>query len=167
MQGRRALDERPLRPPPRQLRPHAEPTPEAKPKPEPETKPETPPSPENTAFKDKPARGPLHLGLAIGMIGGGVVFAGAGIAALVIYKPANPEATGGSKLCDSTTKMCTPEGLAARDNAKTWAWVSTIGLGLGVVSGILFWALPVPESAKSVGFTPLPGGGAFSASGRF
>jgi hypothetical protein len=138
-------------------------TPDPTPTPDPSTQ------PKNTAFADKPAAGPLHVGLAVGMIGGSVVFAGAGIASLVFYKKADPEGSPPSKECDKSTLMCTPDGLAARDNAKTWAWVSTVGLGIGVLSGILFWAIPLPKSAQqpSVGFTPLPGGGAFSASGRF
>ena len=59
-----------------------------------------------------------------------------------------------------------PDGKTAASSARTWAWASTITLGVGVVGAIVFLVWPKEQNgATTVGLSPLPGGAGLTVAG--
>lgn len=112
--------------------------------------------------RPQPESDPVRTALGFGALGG--FGAGAAIGAVALSKASKAK----EENCKEATMVCSQAGLDARDSAITLGWVSTIGLGVGILSGVgwLLWPSLSPAKTK-VTFTPLPGGGAFSAGGRF
>jgi hypothetical protein len=96
--------------------------------------------------------------LALASVG---VSIGTGIAALVLHGSANNQ-------CDTSRGYCSSQtGIDEQDSARTWAWVSTVTLGAGIVgAGVwLFWP-KVPADTKAA-FVPSPSGGTLVFRGAF
>lgn len=129
------------------------------------------PRPERTpsaVSQDKPkgaaVDSPVHI--ALGWITVGALTT-AGLAAVVASAEASAVTDPNKGYCNKDKQYCTPDGLSKRDAAITWGWVSTISLGVGLSTWILYYAIPKPQPAVSVGVAPTPGGAAFTAQGSF
>lgn len=107
---------------------------------------------------------PVHI--ALGWITLGALTT-SGVAALAASVNASAVTDPNKGYCNKDKQYCSPEGISKRDAAITWGWVSTISLGVGLTSWALFYAIPRPRPAVSVGLAPMPGGGALSAQGSF
>ena len=67
--------------------------------------------------------------------------------------------------CSGSTGFCAdPTGVSDASRARTFAWVSTVTLGAGVIAGVVAFALPRNERV-TVG--AIPGGGAISLEGTW
>lgn len=106
---------------------------------------------------------PVRTALGLGALGG--VTVGAVLGGMAMAK-----ASDAKKGCNASTTICTDEALSQKDTAITMGWISTVGLGVGVLSGVgwLLWpSLSGGGNKTKVTFVPLPGGAAFSAGGKF
>ena len=126
--------------------------------PETQTPTQPPPRPPQKA----PASDPVRTALGFGALGG--VTVGAVLGGMAVAKAAEAK-----KDCNETTLVCSDAGLAKKDTAVTMGWISTIGLGVGALSGVgwLLWPSLFGADKTKVTFVPLPGGGGVSAGGKF
>ena len=71
--------------------------------------------------------------------------------------------------CNTTRDFCSADALSSASSAHTWAWVSTISLGAGVVGSVVYLVWPKQQALPppAVGVTFLPGGAVLSFGGRF
>lgn len=110
-----------------------------------------PPSSGDTASKaPRTESNPLYtaaLGLgAAGIVVGGVAASVWGLAA--ISRSSN---------CIEDRKYCNSDGLSAWDREKTWAWIATIGGGVGLVGMVSLIFIPQRVPVKG-SIEPVPGG---------
>ena len=118
---------------------------------------DTPPPPPGTALGERP--NPWRAVLAYLAVGGGLSTLGFGYAALTDAGKATTE-----NGCNEATHTCTAEAQSARSQAKTFALISDISLGVTVASIIGIFILP---SHVKVGAAPTPHGVAANASWQF
>jgi hypothetical protein len=102
------------------------------------------------------------IGLVIGAVG--VAGIGVGVVGGIMTVVKRSDS---NKACpvNAGVMMCTQPGVDANDQAKTWAWVSNIGFGVGIAGiavGTIFYILGKPAPAQKTGLYIGPDGAGYS-----
>ncbi len=115
-----------------------------------------------------PKPSPLRpIGLAVGGVGAAGIVLGTigGVMAIVKRSDSNKECPGGTG-----ANMCSVKGVAANEDAKTFAWVANIGFGVGIVGltvGTILFFMGKPQPQQRAWIAPVIGPDGASLVGRF